>query len=110
MVLCILKIIPKLKTFGADEVRKMATRKILEKNVQILHWCWFLFIFGKSSKMQRNDNNAAPKHFPKSWCYRRLVQAAGHHLLKTTTPFKVFLQGIKANFQHRQLLLSSFIF
>ena len=70
----------------------------------------FSFIFGNSSKMQRNDNNAAPKHFPKSWCYRRLVQAAGHHLLKTTTPLKVFLQGIKANFLHLQLLLCSFIF
>ena len=60
--------------------------------------------------MQRNDNNAAPKHFPKSWCFRRLVQAAGHHLLKTTTPLKVVVQGIKANFVHCQLLLCSFIF
>lgn len=31
MVLCTLKIIYKLKTFGADEIRKMATKKILQK-------------------------------------------------------------------------------
>ena len=66
MVLCILKIIHKLKTFGAEKIRKIASKKIMQKMLIFCTGAGFSFIFGKSSKMQRNDNNAAPKHFPKS--------------------------------------------